>query len=130
MDLKERAASFTSVDSMDTDEDTASRKSSDDDSDLEHFTSLDATENHGKFLTHDDEFIAPHTKKVPTLVPVMLTAQREAEDDDGHIYGEFTGHESAVSEVYEDYTESYFTDEEMAYEQEYADTTYDNSALY
>ena len=59
----------------------------------------------------------------------MVTASRENEDDDGCIYSEFTGHDCAVSEVYEDYKESPFGDE-VSYDQEYNDYTYDNSALY
>ena len=92
---------------------------------------LDATEDHGKFISHDDDYLEVPTAGRKT-VAMMMEAQREIldEDDDGHIQGEFTGHEGATSEVYEDFKESAFAMEEIQYEEEYNDYTYDTSALY
>ncbi len=93
----------------------------------------DTTEDHGTFITHDDDFLVKHVVLNKTSA-VMMQNQREIfqEDDDGNVYGEFTGHEGATDEVYEEYHECAFSYEEdsTSYDDEYKDYTYDASTLY
>lgn len=129
-DLKETASvggSKVAKPSKSTDEDSLNTE---DDSNS-HFISKDATEDHGNFISNDDEFLDTKGKK-NAAVPVLITAQRESEEEDGCIHSEFTGHDGATSEVFEEYKEYSFVMDEVQYNDEYKDCTYDScvSALY
>lgn len=103
-----------------------------DDINNEHLSSKDATENHGTFISNDDEYL--EVKEIPkkiAVVPVMMgTGSRENEEEDGLIHSEFTGHDGATSEVYEVFKESAFDEEEVHFDEEYDDCTFETSNLY
>ena len=112
-------------------------KAADDDEDDWQCNGRDTTEHHGTFITHDDDFLEKHvvvkTKKFGAAMMQANQCEILEEDDDGHVYGEFTGHGGgATDEVYEDYRECAFKYEEdsTSYDDEYKDYTYDASSLY
>ena len=60
----------------------------------------------------------------------MITASRENDDDDdGCVHKEFAGHDGATSEVYEEYKETCFVQDEMWFD-DYNDYTYDACEMY
>ena len=126
-DLKEAKHAGTSAGSAikRADEDSLGAKEENSNS---HFESKDSTEDHGSFTGNDDDYL--QKTAFPNKVPVLVTASRENEEDDGCIHKEFTGHDCAISEVYEQYKESVFVDDDNSYDQEYSDYTYDHIALY
>ena len=130
-DLKEtKASSVSNTKRLESTDEHSLNTKSDDDTDS-HFKSKDSTENHGSFISNDDEYVTVKVKKNVVPVPVMITASREDDNDnDGCIHSEFNGHSGAISVVYEEYKESSFGTEEVGFYQEYVDCTYDTCALY
>lgn len=122
-----RSSAAIDKQSKSIDEDSLDTKEDDSNS---HFQSKDSTEDHGSFTGNDDDYLQKTVPNKFVTVPVLVTASRENEDDDGCIHSEFTGHDCAVSEVYEEYKESAFVEDEASYDQEYNDWTYDHTALY
>ncbi|KAL7484092.1 hypothetical protein ACHAW6_009730 [Cyclotella cf. meneghiniana] len=110
------------------DEDSLTTNEEDDNN--AHFSGRDATENHGTFITHDDEYLEMKIPKKIAVVPVMVTGSRETDEEDGCIRKEFTGQEGATSEVYEVFKESVFDMEEVQFDEEYNDCTYETSSFY
>jgi len=93
-----------------------------------HFEFKDSTEEHGKYISNDDEYRENKADKKNVIAPTTITASKENEEEDGCIHGEFTGYSGGISEVYQEYHECAFSDADaMQYYEGYNDCTYDTS---
>ncbi|KAL3796933.1 hypothetical protein HJC23_000686 [Cyclotella cryptica] len=126
--LSSSSSSTGAKSSKSNDEDSLTTSEEDDNN--AHFTGLDATESHGTFITHDDEYLKMKIPKKIAVGAVFVTGSRETEEEDGCIRKEFTGQEGATSEVYEEFKESLFDTEEVQFDEEYNDYTFETSNFY
>ncbi|KAL7444520.1 hypothetical protein ACHAXH_008379 [Discostella pseudostelligera] len=100
----------------------------------DNLSSGDVTEDdHGsRYISDDDEFFEPPTPEKKKAV-AMMEAQREilSEDED---FGELPGFDgsTATMEVDEEFKESVFRadTDEVSYDEEFTDYTYDASVMY
>ena len=133
---QQRIDSFKNLDfktiSPSTSEETLSGKQQNEEEEVVLRRGHDCTSDQGTFISHEDDYfqatIRPTKKR-----KAMMVAQCEImeENDDGAIHKEFSGYDGgATMETYEEYQETAFSAEEVNYETEFTDYTYDATCMY
>lgn len=119
---------FTSIPATNSDEKLAEQQQNEDDEVILR-RGHDSSSDHGSFIAHDDDYyqvLPPPTKKRKAVMAAQCEIMEE--NDDGGVHKELSG---TLLETYEEYKETQtFSEEEVNYEAEFENYTYDATTMY
>ena len=119
---------FTSIQATNSDEKLAEQQQNEDDEVILR-RGHDSSSDHGSFIAHDDDYyqvLPPPTKKRKAVMAAQCEIMEE--NDDGGVHKELSG---TLLETYEEYKETQtFSEEEVNYEAEFENYTYDATTMY